>query len=136
MLDTVMAVKWQFERSCQYASGDLIRPAHNRLYLRVIIGHTQPAVPLGCGQLGSGSDAVGTARHARSQMPTAQLFRQQFRRHPCAIRRIEGLSFRDHRPREVQQLARCCAACYLRRFASCAEALVVCFDNGIEACGR
>jgi len=54
-----MIVKWQFDLFCQRPSGDLIRPAHNKLSLRPASGHTPTAVPLGCGQLGSGVGAGG-----------------------------------------------------------------------------
>ena len=36
------------------ASGDLIRPAHNNPYQRPGCGYARTAVPLFCGQLGSG----------------------------------------------------------------------------------
>jgi hypothetical protein len=49
-----MDVKQEFERLSHFASSDLIRPAHNQLYQRPNIRQTLTAVPLGCGQLGSG----------------------------------------------------------------------------------
>jgi len=39
-----------------YAEGDLMQPAHNKLYLRLRLGQPIKAVPLGCGQLASGDD--------------------------------------------------------------------------------
>jgi|SRR5689334_19553345 hypothetical protein len=53
------------------ASGDLIRPAHNKLYQRLNIEHNPAAVPLGCGQLGSGVDwlVARPPRPAYTRMP-------------------------------------------------------------------
>jgi hypothetical protein len=57
-------------------------------------------------------------RSARSVVPLAQLGRLPLLRYAHAVRRIKGLAFGHHRPRQMQQLARGGAAGDLHRLAS------------------
>ena len=85
------------------AAGDLIQPAHNKSSQRSIPGHAQTAVPLGCGQLGSGADSGDASRPARLRLPPARLSDQRFRCRSSTVIGIERPAFRHHCPGQVQQ---------------------------------
>ncbi len=118
------------------ASGDLIRPAHNKPYRRSALGQTNIAVPLGCGQLRSGVDVGRGASDAHWATPSSGLGVPRSCRRAGLVRGIERLPFGDDRPRQMQQLAGGGTAGHLRRLPGRAQALVVRFDHWIKACGR
>ena len=97
--DPVMIVKFDFNSFYPYAFGDLIRPAHNKSYQRPTPAHSYSAVPLGCGQLGSGGGWLITPLWHLTPAP-------------CIVW-IERLTFGHDRIGKLQQLARGCAACDL-----------------------
>jgi hypothetical protein len=87
----------------------------------------QPAVPatspwahLDCRATGlwTAQVLVLVRRSARGVVPLAQLGRLLLFRYAHAVRRIKGLAFGHHRPRQMQQLARGGAAGDLHRLAS------------------
>lgn len=120
--DTVLLVKWETEMLFDFACGGLRGAAHNQLSHRPNTARTSSAVPLGCGQLRAGI-ALRSSPHT-VDLPAL-----------LPIVRVKHLSFCDHSIRQMQQLARCRAARHLRRFARCAQPLILRANEWIVACG-
>lgn len=116
--DTVLLVKWECAVFFQFACGGLHRPAHNQLSHLSNRLRTFTAVPLGCGQLRAGF-VFSVSAHS-VDLPAV-----------VPVVRIKRLSFRDHRIRQVQQLARCRTARHFRRLAHRPQALILCPNEWI-----
>src|SRR6185503_11668981 len=108
---------------CAY--GDLNRPAHNQPYSRATRRHYQTAVPLGCGQLGSGSGLCLLAALPLLLLPYHSSYSLGL------ILWVEWFTFGYDRPGNPQQLAGCRTTRHLFQLSRGPQALIKRFDDWV-----